>query len=507
MRKLFPIYAILTVIAVLAGVSCNSSDDSDKEPFVIPTSTLVKEFVLQENDSVLVDLDSVFFTVDTREKIIYNADSLPKGTKINRLVATITVTDYATKNIMISGAETMADTTFVHTNAETDTIDFTGNVRLEVVAADGESKATYVVKVNVHKMDPDSLYWNALARRQLPGRSNDIQEQKTAQMGGKTFCLLSELGGYTLSSTENIGGDAWEKRVVTFAFEPIVETFAATDRALAVIGEASGKRTIYYSTDEGATWTDTGVEATQIIGGYIDRVVYLTVESGTYYTATLVPGSEPTNINEVESDFPVRGFSQAVTLTNDWSYEPEILIAGGRDAKGKLTGSVWGFDGKNWGKVSRGEFPPVYGTTLFRYFYNMGEFYNKEQYPVWFAMGGLDNEEKPTKTVYISYDNGVTWKKGDDLVQLPFYFPDFYGAQAFVEATTMTRSAGAWTSMESRKLPRWWQIAAPATRASEPITSWDCPYIYVFGGKTVNGGTHNSIWRGVLNRLSFKPII
>ena len=245
MRKLFPIYAILTVIAVLAGVSCNSSDDSDKEPFVIPTSTLVKEFVLQENDSVLVDLDSVFFTVDTREKIIYNADSLPKGTKINRLVATITVTDYATKNIMISGAETMADTTFVHTNAETDTIDFTGNVRLEVVAADGESKATYVVKVNVHKMDPDSLYWNALARRQLPGRSNDIQEQKTAQMGGKTFCLLSELGGYTWASTENIGGDAWEERVVTFAFEPSVETFAATDRALAVVGEASGKRTIY----------------------------------------------------------------------------------------------------------------------------------------------------------------------------------------------------------------------------------------------------------------------
>ena len=96
-------------------------------------------------------------------------------------------------------------------------------------------------------------------------------------MGGKTFCLLSELGGYTLSSTENSGGDAWEKRVVTFAFEPIVETFAATDRALAVVGEASGKRTIYYSTDEGATWTDTGVEATQIIGGYIDRVVYLTV--------------------------------------------------------------------------------------------------------------------------------------------------------------------------------------------------------------------------------------
>ena len=65
--------------------SCNSdSDSSDSE--VIYGSTQVKSFKLKANSNVLSGLDSVFFSIDLVNAQIYNADSLPFGTKTDKLV-------------------------------------------------------------------------------------------------------------------------------------------------------------------------------------------------------------------------------------------------------------------------------------------------------------------------------------------------------------------------------------------------------------------------------------
>lgn len=62
--------------------------------------------------------------------------------------------------------------------------------------------------------------------------------------------------------------------------------------------------------------------------------------------------------------------------------------------------------------------------------------------------------------------------------------------------------------MAGRKLPPYYMIApaSPASRAVKPIESWDCPYIYLFGGTDLTGTLNDSVWRGVLNRLTFKPL-
>lgn len=36
---------------------------------------------------------------------------------------------------------------------------------------------------------------------------------------------------------------------------------------------------------------------------------------------------------------------------------------------------------------------------------------------------------------------------------------------------------------------------------------WDCPYIYIFGGLSDAGTLNDEVWRGVLNRLTFVPLI
>ena len=69
-------------------------------------------------------------------------------------------------------------------------------------------------------------------------------------------------------------------------------------------------------------------------------------------------------------------------------------------------------------------------------------------------------------------------------MQLPDYVPAFYGAQAVVVESTLHANS----------------------RVSRPIEQWQCPYIYLFGGLNANAATYNTMWRGVISRLTDKPI-
>lgn len=507
MKKIIPIYALLTAFALLMSVSCNDNGNGNgDEPTVISSNTLVSAFSLAENDSVLASLDSLHFTIDVDNRLIYNADSLPKGTKINRLVANISLYDYnSTGTIRISGAQTMEDTTYTYNSSANDSIDFTGNVSLTVNAADGSTRE-YRILVNVHQMEADSLYWNQLARRNLPARSSELVSQKTVQKNEELFCLVEEERGFTISTTDDPSTNNWNIASVEFGFTPVIDSFTATDEALYIL---SNDGSIHKSSD-GKIWTDTGADCHSIIGSYADRLLCIINDNGTYRHGEF-NDNNLTVLSEIESDFPVSGFSQCISFGNDWSSVSQLLFAGGTMQNGKPNGCVWGYDGSNWGKISRIPIPALTGVTLLRYFNYLGDYYNLQKYPVWLAIGGMDTEGKTTNKVYISYDNGVTWSLGDEYLQLPDYITPFANAQAFVYNTTMqaTRAmSSVWEAMPSRHLPYWLTVESqPKTRVSAAVTSWECPYIYIFGGENTNGILMNNIWKGVLNRLSFKPVV
>lgn len=117
------------------------------------------------------------------------------------------------------------------------------------------------------------------------------------------------------------------------------------------------------------------------------------------------------------------------------------------------------------------------------------------------------------KQVYISYDFGITWKDADTYLQFPSDFPAFSSAQAFVKDYTLTSRAmsdGAWTDIPTAGLPAWAtpvNIAAQAgSRVSKPVTSWECPYIFLFGGYGADGNLIPYVTRGVINRFTFQPL-
>ena len=76
------IYFFLCIAALfLSGISCNSTDD-EEITYTISESVRVTSFSLAANDSVLANLDTVFFTIDLNGGQIFNADSLPVGTDV-----------------------------------------------------------------------------------------------------------------------------------------------------------------------------------------------------------------------------------------------------------------------------------------------------------------------------------------------------------------------------------------------------------------------------------------
>ncbi len=507
MRRLIPIYAIFTALTLIVSASCNTTGSSETDPTVISSNTLVTNFYIQENDSVLTLLDSIPFTIDVNKKVIYNADSLPKGTNITRLVPSITLSSSTSTGVIsITGASTMSDTTFTYTASSTDSIDFTGRVMLTVKAADGISSRDYQLLVNVHKVESDSLYWNKLSRRNLPGSLTGPEQQKTVESEGTTYCFVAENGTYTVSSTTEPATNNWNKQKVTLGFTPNVSSLTATSDALYML-DTDGN--LQKSTDGGLTWAATGKKYYSLIAGYGSTLLAVAAEGTTYFTAALTTDGTET-LTAADSQFPVSGASQAVTYDSTWGTAQMLMVVGGKMADGNYTGMTWGYDGTNWASIGNHQVARLSDMTLLKYYYfqrtTSGSY---KQFPVLLALGGRAVDGTLSKKVYISYNNGIDWKLGDDLLQLPDYINAFYGAQAVVSNSTIdgTRAASAWESMPSRHLPVWLMVDAPtATRATTPITSWDCPYIYLFGGYNESGELQNNIWKGVVNRLTFKPI-
>ena len=124
------------------------------------------------------------------------------------------------------------------------------------------------------------------------------------------------------------------------------------------------------------------------------------------------------------------------------------------------------------------------------------------------AFGGKKPDGVLSRDIYLSYDRGVHWSKAPQLMQLPAGFTPGEGAQALVFDSKMAASAPAWNENTPVSLPAWYLPVTqqPQSRAVKPITSWDCPYIYVFGGNRADGSLNPTVWRGVITRLLFKPL-
>lgn len=488
-RKLSSI--IISALVATALVSCDKDSDSDSYGSTdISTSTMVTSFSLGTNNKIMANLDSVYFSIDLANRRIYNADSLPYGTDVSKLTVSVKATSGTTLEMSMSSRFDGNDTIVNLSKNPTDSINFASGVTsLIVTAPDKTTMANYIVKVNVHKVLPDSLTWTKSERGNLPGTIPSPTSQRAVQFGSELLSLTATSRRATLCTTSNpYDFNSWTETDVTLPEGADVNTFTATSDALYIVC-ADGS--LHRADDASLNWTEiepAGSGWTHLYGAFNDMVVGV---RGTKWAT--FPPSVSGELNDLGNDFPVTQTSQLVTYTSDWNLNPQALMAGGLNASGEQTGATWAFDGRGWFRLSATNgvrsLPAAEGYTIFPYFtFTSTSGLQVTKRATWFAIGYTLESGKATSTVYTSQDNGISWFKASDNLQLPSDVTPRYCAQTFICPRTITQS-----------------------RAVKPITEWDADYIYMFGGRYFDSydqqvKVSNQLWRAIIERLAFKPL-
>ena len=485
--------------------ACNAKSSDDNEVAISSANTAITNFYLTANNSVLSDLDSVFFSIDLQNGVIFNADSLPVGTNITRLIPSITFANTMTEVNLTFRKNNENDTTINYLTNPTDSIDFTNPVSLNVTAADGINKFTYTLKVNVHKENPDSLMWDKLATTWLPSISGTPAEQKTVVNDQDKFITLirERDNSFSLSTAIDLNEAEWTTEEIVFPFMPVVNSFSFSGGKYYILSEEGD----LYASENAKEWDFTSQEGwISIIGPYLDSILGLK-QNGSETICCHYPSSPLITEGAVSSDFPIKGRSALASISSAWSPLPTAFFVGGTTASGEYSGFCWAFDGSSWTQLSSSGLVEISGATVVNYsvFKNSSTNSGSRQLNSWLLFGGELADGSFNRTIRYSPDNGISWFTAPASMQLPEEFPSIKGADGFTYSIDLTASLSqAWTQRASLPEPRWFRISY--TVDGLDIT-WDCPYLYIFGGILPDNSLSDEIWRGVLARLRFTPLI
>ncbi len=502
------------MLASATGMTFTACNSSEEVAYTLPSSATVRSFSLGANAKVLANLDSVFFTIDLNTLNIYNADSLPYGTKITALNPVITTESASVVELVYKNTEG-EETTLNYLENTTDTIDFTSPVKMRVVSQDTRTECTYTITVNVHQQPVDSMVWTRVAGASLPSPFGVVSEQRTTMSpAGTFFCLTRYQSDYAVAHSTDPSGQ-WNMARTNMAFTPDVNSMTATNDALYIL-DTEGN--LYSSTNMGIDWTATGSTAAGLVGAYGSRLLTSANAAGAWSLVEYPAGT--TLVAPV--GFPVLNASTAVSLSFEMAANPQLVIVGGRKADGSLTADTWGFDGSTWANLTRRPIAEkLENMALVPYFdlqpdttsWKVGE-----HTTVLLAMGGNRLDGSLNDSVYMSYDFGMTWATAPAMMQIPSrVIPPRTRAQAYPYTGTSYAAQSSKVKMPAVLRPHtmeWRQTGyeVPALRNSamakitKPVTEWEVPYVFLFGGVNKEGTTYNTVFRGAILGLTYKPV-
>lgn len=478
--------------------ACNSSETWGTDPQDL-SGTAVTAFSLKADKSVLNNLDSVFFSIDLVGCKIFNASPLPYETDVDSIAVSISSDACSVAELYYTkGGKEKVDTVVNYLTTPDQKIDFTnGPVRLHLVSADGQHERDYEIRVNVATEVSDSLYWDKMQAGKLRGVAG-MNRAKTVKSGDKAFMITTASDGAVGISVflpnAKSGGGNWEASIITPSFIDVnttqfgnylnIDNFTATDNGDLYVTDSYGN--LHLSTDGGQTFRIVDTNWENISAPYGNAILGVKENAGAR-TLGAYPSSAWSQAGQaIPTGFPVSGNSQAATFATKWAASPQIVIAGGKTATGSMTGNTWAFDGKKWAEISN-KLPAATGYAMAKYTIAETDTvsWRVKQREVLIAFNGMGM--KPVQEVWVSRDMGVNWQKGSDLLQLPEYIP--FATQASLLVFDKTLDASTVTPL-----------------AVAPITSWECPYLYLFGGYDTAGKLQDSYWSGVVNHLKVKPL-
>ncbi len=259
MIKKFLAFACMA-LAMFAFSSCLNSDEDEITYY---DDTAVTAFSLSAANRYIHTTasdgvtDSVYktsltvsgyaFSIDQQQRLIYNPDSLPVGTDVAHVLATISSKNSGT---IVLNLKSKAGQDSLAYYSSTDSIDFTNPVRVRVYNTQGTAYREYTVKVNVHQQEGDVFKWNAMDAPVL----QTVTDRRMVVNGDDLYLFGQKDGatvGFVYSNqtwkqlSRSFGGEAYKNVVVQQGSVYVLDgkLYALTDAGLS------------YSPDQGATWT------------------------------------------------------------------------------------------------------------------------------------------------------------------------------------------------------------------------------------------------------------
>lgn len=355
--------------------------------------------------TVVLDASAFPMSIDQRNLVIENRDSLPYGTRVNAVLVTIGYTGV----IGYKQAGAVELTTY----SSKDSIDFSSPVEFVVYSQNGTSERHYKVKLNVHRQDGTKFDWcvadtsdvlNQLYERKMvavnqrlvmvgktsagavlmASRSTTLQDSwvvtptsgteqadvMTLQVAQDGSFLMSTTIGALLKSTDGVN---WQ--IVTDACENRVLAGVSSDRIYAVFPDA-----LQSSADGGQTWKDETLDVVQakLPDSYLNLVSCMQADGQHRLVLMGMPlVSSNKNVAEVWS----KAWSQSDQEKDAvWMYYPHT--------------------------ADNSFLCPIF-LPMFVFSYDKGLV----------AFGGktLDGKTDALSTMLYSPDFGLTWKKNDEL--------------------------------------------------------------------------------------------
>ena len=447
MRKLLAIYLAICSTAFL----CTSCFDDEEEsvvtyPFAALKSFSIGSFYVNKNAVTSEGKDTVLsskysgsfypFIIDQKNLEVYNPDSLPMGADVTKLTTGVDCdgiayfyTDSTDTYELVSSA---------------DSIDLSKPRKLLVASTNGITLQAYTVRVNVHTVDPEVMYWQQFDAATVP------TPLRTVLSGDKVLLFGNNVDGAVVVSSYDVA-NGWEAAVeLSVAGLDIENVQQFADVLYATDGKS------LYSSADGINWSaaSANTAVTKLFAATDDALWAVTASDSIAYS---VDGTNFEQVQPLDENFPVKNISvaQYPLLTNP-NLKRTVVIGypAAEDARPQVwsrlsTENIW----SHYEPLGDGTFdcPALRPLAVVRYDNSL------------YAFGGkgvvADEVVMPFETIYSSPDNGLTWK-----------------------------------ALTKVKLP-------------EAIKDNDAPFVAYTDSNNylwiIIGGEKPAVWRGCINRLSF----
>ena len=401
--------AIFLSMLTLVFTSCfNDADEAELSPYAILKSFSIGNitskypaFTSDGTDTTTtktIDGSSYAFSINQVTGEVYNVDSLPYGTNVDKVVVNMELSGYA---------QIYVDSIGIYEGfLATDSIDFTHPRKFRITSTDSEYYRDYTISVNAHQVEPELMEWNCYAS------VNSLLPQRAIEYNGK-LCLFGEKDGKQVLVMSSLAGEPYWGNEVALTGLPSsakLSTIQSFGGALYLVAEDG----IYTSTDA-SSWDLRYAcsNAVAIVGASdIDGKMWVATEGELLVTAN---GADFEGAGSLPAGFPLYGVSMASYKLNHNSTIVRYMLVGYADEAMNGAPVVWSrlSTEERWTRYentnNRFSCPALKGLTVLRY----DDFL--------YAIGGAGVAQGESveafSELYISRDNGITWKAPDDFYQ------------------------------------------------------------------------------------------